>query len=143
MARTKSAPKVKMPSQRQLRAGEIIRHALSSILSKHSYQDPVLLNTMISVCEVRPTTDLRAARVFVTPMGNGDAIVLAKALNRCAPHLRGCLGQEIDMKFTPELKFFADTSFDAASKIEELLNHPNVARDLVGKRTEKFKNRKV
>jgi len=130
MAHKRTPNEPKMPSQRQLRAGELVRHALSDILTRRELRDPDLESAMISVCEVRPSPDLRTAKVYVAPLGEGDAGKLAKALNRCAGFLRGKLGREIDLKFTPELHFHADNSFDTASHVDTLLSRPQVQQDL-------------
>lgn len=120
----------KGPSQRQLRAGELVRHALVDILARQELRDPDLEGVIVSVTEVRPSPDLRQAKVYVSPLGAGDAKALATALNRCKGFLRGRLGREIDMKFTPELHFHADTSFDTASHVDSLLSRPQVKQDL-------------
>ena len=120
----------KGPSQRQLRAGELIRHALVDILTREEMRDPDLEGVLISVTEVRPSPDLRQAKVYVAPLGQGDQARLATALNRAASFLRGKLGREIDMKFTPELHFHPDDSFDEASHVDALLNRPQVKQDL-------------
>ena len=120
----------KGPSQRQLRAGELVRHALVDILARQELRDPDLEGVIVSVTEVRPSPDLRQAKVYVSPLGAGDAKALASALNRCKGFLRGRLGREIDMKFTPELNFHADTSFDTASHVDSLLSRPQVKQDL-------------
>jgi len=122
----------KGPSQRQLRAGELIRHALVDILTREEMRDPDLEGVLISVTEVRPSPDLRQAKVYVAPLGHGDQHKLATALNRASSFLRGKLGREIDMKFTPELHFHPDDSFDEASHVDELLNRPQVKQDLTG-----------
>jgi ribosome-binding factor A len=122
----------KGPSQRQLRAGELVRHALVDILAREGFRDPALESVMISVTEVRPSPDLRSAKVYVAPLGGGDAKALAAALNKTAGFLRGRLGREIDMKFTPELHFHADNSFDTASQVDQLLARPEVQQDLDG-----------
>lgn len=121
------------PSQRQLRAGELVRHAISDILSRETFRDPDLASVMITVGEVRCSPDLRHANVFVTPLGDDSEEGrkrLAEALNRAAGFLRGRLGREIDMKFTPELNFIADRSYDEATAIDRLLADPRVRRDL-------------
>lgn len=130
MARKQSRNEGKAPSQRQLRAGELIRHALVDILAREEFRDPDLEGVLISVTEVRPSPDLRQAKVYVAPLGRGDQDRLAAALNRASGFLRGRLGREIDMKFTPELHFHPDNSFDTASHVDELLNRPQVKRDL-------------
>jgi len=118
------------PTQRQLRAGEVVRHALVDILARGELHDPDLQGVSVTVSEVRPSQDLRQATVFVAPLGPGDAKKTAEALNRCSKYLRGQLGRQIELKFTPELLFQPDDSFDKADHISVLLHHPDVARDL-------------
>lgn len=130
MARHQHRNEAKGPSQRQLRAGELIRHALVDILAREEMRDPDLEGILISVTEVRPSPDLRQAKVYVAPLGRGDQKAVAAALNRASSFLRGRLGREIDMKFTPELHFHPDNSFDTASHVDELLARPQVRRDL-------------
>lgn len=120
----------KGPSQRQLRAGELIRHALVDILAHEDLRDPDLDGVSITVSEVRASPDLKHANVFVAPLGKGDAAKTAKALNRCARFLRGRLGKEIELRYTPELHFLPDETFDEADHIGALIRRADVARDL-------------
>lgn len=119
-----------LPSQRQLRAGELVRHALVEILQREELRDTALQGVDITVTEVRSSPDLKVARVYVAPLGQGDREAVAAGLNRCAGFLRGKLGKAIDMKFTPELRFIADDRFDQASRIDEILARPSVKQDL-------------
>lgn len=121
---------VKGPSQRQLQAGELVRHALVEILRRENLRDPALSNVSITISEVRASPDLKHANVFVAPLGMGDAKAVADGLNRCAGFLRGRLGREVDLRFTPNLNFIPDVSFSEASHISELLNSDAVRRDL-------------
>ncbi|KQV62232.1 MULTISPECIES: 30S ribosome-binding factor RbfA [unclassified Caulobacter] len=133
----KSAPTG--PSQRQLRAGELIRHALVDVFREEGLADPVLVNVSITVSEVRMSPDLRHAVCFVEPLGSGlrgeagrkdeDIAEVIKALNRGASFLRGRLGKVIDMKFTPDLKFIHDESFGAAAHMDRLFDDPRVQQD--------------
>lgn len=118
------------PSQRQLRAGELVRHALVDILAREELRDPDLAGVVVTVSEVRCSPDLKHATAFIAPLGGGDAQKTADALNRCAGFLRGRLGAQIEMKFTPALRFEPDQSFEEASKIDALLKRPDIARDL-------------
>lgn len=143
------------PTQRQLRAGELIRHALAGILVREDLREPELIGVSVTVSEVRPSPDLRSATVFCAPLGalgragaspatpssrrNASSGVTAStrpsgeivaALNRCAAFLRGRLGREIALKFTPQLHFVLDESFDEASRIDALLARDDVVRDL-------------
>jgi ribosome-binding factor A len=127
-ARKKRAPSG--PSQRQLRAGELVRHALVDILRSETFVDPVLAETSITIGEVRVTPDLKQALCFVEPLGGIRADAVIEALNRASKFLRLRLGQSIEMKFTPALKFVHDDSFDTATHINTLLEDPRVKRDL-------------
>ncbi len=120
----------KGPSQRQLRAGELIRHALAEILQREQLREPALAGVSVTVSEVRVSPDLKQAKVFASPLGGGDEAGVIAALNRTSAYLRGLLGKKIDMKFTPALKFFADETFAEAEKIDRLLARSDVARDL-------------
>ena len=124
-------PQAKGPSQRQLRVGEMLRHAIADILTRCDIADPELEGRYITVTEVKLSPDLRHATVFARPFGtdeNGPALI--KALNRHQRYLRGELGQRIDLKFTPDLTFRLDESFDEAERIDALLRSPTVSRDL-------------
>ena len=119
------------PTQRQLRAGELIRHSLVEILREEDFADEELAGVSVTVTEVRMSPDLRHAVCFVEPLGGGAAADgVVKALNRHAKFLRGRLGRSIDMKFTPALKFLHDESFDEASRIGRLFDDPRVRQDL-------------
>jgi ribosome-binding factor A len=119
------------PSQRQLRAGELMRHALVEILRAQEITDPDIFGVSITLTEVRMSPDLRNATIFVEPLGGGEqAAVVVKALNRHHKFLRGRLGHAIDMKYTPALKFLHDDTFDAAARMNRLFDDPRVAQDL-------------
>ncbi len=118
------------PSQRQLRAGELVRHALVEILREEDLEDPALAGVSVTVTEVRMSPDLKHAVCFVEPLGGAHAGEVTAALNRSARFLRGRLGHAIDMRFTPDLKFVHDVSFDAADKMNRLLADPRVRRDI-------------
>ena len=121
------------PSQRQLKAGEVIRRSLAEIINREDLRDPALKGVSVTISEVRASPDLKHATVFAAPLGadhDGDAVV--QGLQRCARFLRGRLGRELEMKSTPRLKFMLDTTFDVADDMARLLARPDVARDLGG-----------
>lgn len=118
------------PSQRQLRAGELVRHALVEVLREEELDDPALHGVSVTVTEARMSPDLRHATVFVEPLGGGHADEVVRGLNRVARFLRGRLGHHIDMKFTPDLKFIHDESFNAAAAIDRLFDDPRVRADV-------------
>jgi len=119
------------PSQRMLRVGEQVRHALSETLQRGDIIDPLIENSVVSVSEVRMSPDLKIATAFVSPLGAGDANAVIEALNKHAKFVRGRVSGALrQMKFMPEFRFKLDTSFDNFARINDLLKSPEVARDL-------------
>ena len=118
------------PSQRQLRAGELIRHALADILMRGETGDPELERLKGSVHEVQVSPDLKIATAYVRTLVAGQDEALLQALNRNRKYIRGLIAPKLDMKFMPEIRFRIDTALDYAAKIDEILNSPEVARDL-------------
>lgn len=118
------------PSQRQLRVGEQIRHALSRILARGELRDPALTNVPITVSEVRCSPDLKTATAYVLPLGGQNVGEVISALKRAGAFLRGQVAREVRLKYTPGLRFMADESFDEANRIDNLLRRPEVVRDL-------------
>jgi ribosome-binding factor A len=127
-------PKPSSPSQRMLRVGELVRHALVEVFAQEGLHDTVLASHTITFPEVRMSADLRLATVYVMPLGGRDTEAVLAALDRNKRWLRGALARRIDMKFMPELRFRIDETFDEADRIERLLRSPAVARDLKSKR---------
>lgn len=121
------------PSQRQLRVGEQVRHALSEMLPRGEIIDPVIETTVISITEVRMSPDLKIATAFVSPLGAKDPNAVIEALNKYAKFIRGRVSFALkQMKYMPEFRFRLDTSYDNFAKINDLLRSPEVARDLDG-----------
>ena len=120
----------KTASQRQLRVGEEIRHALARIFERGILRDPALSGVSVTVTEVRVSPDLRNALVFVMPLGGGDAAAVAEALGRAGSFLKREVARSVHLKYVPNLTFEADASFDYAGHIDSLLHEPDVARDL-------------
>ena len=120
----------KGPSQRQLRAGELIRHALAEIMQRETWREPALQGVSVTISEVRVSPDLKNATAYASPLGGGDQGEVVIALNKVAPYLRKLLGGKIDLKYTPALSFRSDDTFAEAQKIDDLLARPDVARDL-------------
>ena len=118
------------PSQRQLRVGELIRHALAEMLSRGEVHDPTIESHMITIPEVAMTADLRLATVYVMPLGGRDAKPVIEALERNKKFLRGEIAHRINLKFAPDIRFRFDERFDEAERIEKILRTPQVQRDL-------------
>jgi ribosome-binding factor A len=121
------------PSQRQLRVGELIRHALAEMLSRGDIHDPVIEGHLITVPEVRMSPDLRLATIYVMPLGGKNEQDVVEALERNKKFLRGELAHRVNLKFAPEIRFRADERFDEAERIEKILRTPQVQRDLESK----------
>ena len=119
-------------SQRQLRVSELVRKALSDILAEGRLHDPDLETILVTIPEVRMSPDLKIATAYVLPLGgtpkDGDRIV--KALARNKKYLRGQMSPRIAMKYMPDLRFRFDDRFEESSRIDALLNSPEVLRDL-------------
>jgi ribosome-binding factor A len=122
--------KGRAPSQRQLKVGELIRHALAEIFARGEIVDDVLDHYSLTVSEVRMTPDLKLATVFVLPLGGTGAEDVVEHLDKHKRFLRGELARRVSLKFMPELRFKIDTSFASSKRIDELLASPKVARDL-------------
>jgi len=118
------------PSQRALRVGELIRHAMAEMLTRGDVHDPVLEGHLITVPEVRMSPDLRLATIYVMPLGGKDVNEVIEALERNKRYLRGEISHRVNLKFAPDIRFRADERFDEAERIEKLLRSPAVQRDL-------------
>jgi ribosome-binding factor A len=117
------------PSQRQLRVAEMMRHRLAEMLVRGEIHDDVLAGHVVTVPEVRLTADLRTATIYVMPLGGQNADVVLAALDRRRRYIRGVLAGAINLKFAPDIRFRFDESFDEASRIERLLDSPQVRQD--------------
>ncbi|MBF0334536.1 MAG: 30S ribosome-binding factor RbfA [Alphaproteobacteria bacterium] len=127
---TKNRP----PTQRQLRIGEELRHALANILERGEVRDPAVASHVITVTEVRISPDLRNATCYVMPLGGADTDAVLAGLRRASGYLRRELVKAVDIRVAPALHFEADASFDRADRIEAILHRPEVWRDIAGGR---------
>ena len=117
-------------SQRQLRVGELVRHALADMLTRGDVHDPVIEGHMITIPEVRVTADLRLATIYVMPLGGRDAETVVAAFERHKKFLRAEIAHRINLKFAPDIRFRVDDRFTEAERIDKLLRSPDVQRDL-------------
>ena len=117
-------------SQRQLRVGELVRHAVADMLTRGDVHDPVIEGHLITVPEVRMTGDLRLATIYVMPLGGRDTAEVLAAFDHNRKFLRGEIARRINLKFAPEIRFRIDERFAEAERIDKLLRSPEVARDL-------------
>jgi len=118
------------PSQRALRVGELVRHALAEMLTRGEVHDPVIETHLITIPEVRMSPDLKLATVYVMPLGGKDESEVVAALDRNKRFLRGEIAHRVNLKFAPDIRFRVDERFDEAERIEKLLRTPEVQRDL-------------
>lgn len=116
-------PSKNQASQRQLRVGEEIRHALAEVMLDISFLDTRLAGVSVTVSQVQAAPDLRYANVYVIPLGlsGEEAEKVVRALNDHAKHLRHEVDRRVRLKFSAALKFIYDTSLDTAARLEELL----------------------
>jgi ribosome-binding factor A len=117
-------------SQRQLRVGELVRHAMADMLTRGAVHDPVIEGHVITVPEVRMSPDLRLATIYVMPLGGRDLDEVVAALDRNKKYLRGEIARQVNLKFAPEIRFRIDERFAEAERIEKILRTPEVRRDL-------------
>ena len=123
--------KARAPSQRQLRVGELVRHALTDVLSRETLDDPILEGKLVSISEVRMSPDLKIATCFASLMGGGEVQPVVKALAKHAKFIRGRAAPHLNqMKYMPSFRFLEDTSFDNFAKVDALLRSEAVKRDL-------------
>ena len=132
MARDHHRDQATGPSQRALRAAEVIRHAIAEILSRGEVHDPVIQGHVITVPEVRLSPDLKLATIYVMPLGGRDTTAVLEALERNKRYLRGEIAHRVNLKFAPDIRFRIDERFDEAQRIDKLLRSPEVQRDLKG-----------
>jgi ribosome-binding factor A len=130
MARDHHRDHASGPSQRALRAAEVIRHAIAEILSRGEVHDPVIQGHVITVPEVRLSPDLKVATIYVMPLGGRDTKAVLEALERNKRYLRGEIAHRVNLKFAPDIRFRIDERFEEAERIEKLLRSPEVQRDL-------------
>ena len=117
------------PSQRQLRVGELIRHALAEMLARGDIHDDVLAKHVVTVPEVRLSPDLKLATCYIMPLGGQDVAPVLKALDANKRHIRGEVAHRVNLKYAPDLRFRQDESFDEAARIDALLDSEAVRRD--------------
>jgi ribosome-binding factor A len=118
------------PSQRMLRVGELVRHAMSELLTRAEINDPALEKQVVTVPGVRMSPDLKLATVYVMPLGGDNIDGVLAALDRHKKILRGEIARRVNLKFAPEVRFKPDPNFEYSAKIDALLESPEVKRDL-------------
>ncbi len=118
------------PTQRMLRVGELVRHKLADMLSRGDIHDDILQSTVITIPEVRMSTDLKLATAYVMPLGGRDIKSVLAALERNKRFIRGEIAHTINLKFSPDVRFREDESFGEATRIDQLLDSPKVRQDL-------------
>lgn len=119
------------PSQRQLRVGELIRHALAEMLARGDIHDEVLSRHVVTVPEVRLSPDLKLATAYVMPLGGGDVGPVLKALASHKKHIRGEIAHRVNLKYAPDLRFLQDESFAEAERVDALLYSDKVRQDIL------------
>jgi ribosome-binding factor A len=130
MANRRRSEKHPGPTQRQLRVGELIRHALADMLSRGDIYDEVLASHVVTIPEVRLSPDLRLATIYVMPLGGKDLKPVLVALERHKKYIRGEIAHAVNLKFAPDIRFMGDGTFDEAARIDRLLASDKVRQDL-------------
>ncbi|MGY6410703.1 MAG: 30S ribosome-binding factor RbfA [Alkalilacustris sp.] len=117
-------------SQRQLRVGELIRRRLSEVLARGEVHDDALSAASITVGEVQVSPDLRVATAYVMPLGGAGVEAALAALRRNKGELRHLVAGALATKYTPELRFRADETFDRLDATRRMFSDPKVQQDL-------------
>jgi ribosome-binding factor A len=123
--------KLSGPSQRQLRIAELIRHALAEMLARGDIHDEVLAKHVVTVPEVRLSTDLKLATAYVMPLGGGDVQPVLKALSAHKRYIRGEIAHRVNLKYAPDVRFLPDESFAEAERVDALLYSDKVRQDIL------------
>jgi ribosome-binding factor A len=130
MARHSDNAQRKGPSQRQLRVGETIRHALAELLVRGEIHDDTLASHVITVTEVRMSPDLKMATAYIMPLGGADLKSVLAALEKNRKFIRSEVAHAVNLKFAPDIRFREDETFEEAMRIERLLHSPKVRQDI-------------
>lgn len=120
------------PSQRQLRVGELIRRTLAEVLARGDIHDPDLNRLSITVGEVRVSPDLKIATAYVLPLGGKGQEEAVSLLARNRGELRRIIGKKMAVKYTPDLRFRLDETFDQMDETRRLFGDERVRRDVEG-----------
>ena len=118
------------PSQRQLRVGELIRRALSDILMQGTIHDPDLNRISVTVSEVTASPDLKIATAYVCPLGGQGGEDLIALLAKNKSEIRRSISKKLTLKYTPDLRFRIDETFDRMDETRRLFSQENIKRDL-------------
>ena len=118
------------PSQRQLRVGELIRRTLSEVLARGDIHDPELNRVSVTVGEVSASPDLKVATAYVCPLGGQGGENLIALLAKNKSEIRRAISKELILKFTPDLRFRLDETFDRMDETRRLFSQDAVRQDL-------------
>lgn len=130
MTRKSTHSGAKVPSQRMLRVGELIRHRIAELLARGEVHDDVLASHVITIPEVRLSPDLKLATVYVMPLGGNDVKPVVEALTRNKKYLRAAVAETLNLRYAPDLQFKEDKTFEEVTRIDRLLDSPKVRQDI-------------
>lgn len=119
---------MKKTSKRQYQVGEVLKRSLSNMFREGLFDEKI--SDLFSITEVSPSPGYQTAWVFVSAMDPSKNEEIVKKLNEISGEIRFMLAKKIDMRSTPALIFKFDNSLDYANRIEEILNSPDVKKDL-------------
>ena len=113
------------PNHRKLRVGELIKQNLGQIFLRNEAKIPSLNTNLITITEVKMSSDLKSARAYVIPLGGKEMEKTVNTLTEFSYLVRKALSKKLDIKFLPKLHFVGDKSFDYAERIEKLIRENN------------------
>ena len=108
-------------SHRLLRVNELIKREISIFLKGIEWTDYGLEGLNLTLTDVECSRDIRIAKIFYIPEGIKNSDLIEKAINSRKKEIRKNLGKKLNLKYTPELRFIEDNSFDAFQKTSEIL----------------------
>ena len=116
-------------SQRQYKVGELIRKTLVEVFEKVEVRDPDLTNVSITISEVSISPDLKAATVYVMPLGGDGQDSVLSGLRRASSFLRSKIAKIIELRSVPRLDFKIDTAFDNSNNLNKAFKMADISSD--------------
>lgn len=120
----------KAPSQRQLRVAEEIKHVLGQMFMRDETFIEGLKTPYLMITETKISPDFSVASVLIRAIGEVDTNEQVALLNAHKGVFRYQLGQKIRLRIVPDVRFFADGSFEQVAHITDLINSDAVQNDV-------------
>jgi ribosome-binding factor A len=120
----------KEPSQRQLRIAQEIKKIIASALERGEVRNPLILDNFVTITDVDVSPDLKYCTIYFMTLNGQNLGQIEDDLNAEAWGMKKIIASKLKLRYTPDLNFRMDTSFEEVDRIEKLLRDPKVAKDL-------------